>query len=1220
MSKLKTDDSKSKSISSPELESTNTKSNFMETKKFKSIIENKDDTEHTKQFKRLLNLYLENLPRFNDTNIPEFEVRFGTRKIQSISKIDFHNVIKSLLNYNFKLANENYQLKIIPDNEFSKLRTQISGFPNIQYYCKNNNLSGIEDLNNLQYVEKNYFKYQDKEIRPVDFDHFNFRVAFQVEKHYNSNDQTIVNINNKWNTTKKVFRYIKRFEYTHPELPFLVHCSIVKTSKSHNNKYIPQFNIKDSKVFDSIEHFEIEIELNNTLIAINSSYDRGVILYDKLKQVIKYILIGLQQSNFPIAIPEQTSVINNYLQIVKGQNYDIDRKVNVKDFIGPSSSTLQMINLLQKSDINDTNNTVPNIRENYTVTDKADGMRKLLFIDSDGKIYLIPMSMNIQFTGTVTENEDLFNTIIDGEHILHNKNGEFINLYAAFDIYFINKKNITGLPFINVDNKEEKKEEKESKKETNTSNFRLVLLNTVIKTLKILSIIPNTKPNFQISIKKFFANNIFNGCATILDKIEKGLYEYNTDGLIFTPANTGVANKKIGFAAPNYKVTWNESFKWKPPQYNTIDFLVKFEKNEYNVNKLGNIHNDGINMKSNNQIQNYLTLVLNVGFDPKKHGYINPFNDVINDYLIRKDDSNESNKNNYKPARFYPTNPSDENAGITNIIGKLDESNNLKIYTEDGQEIEDNTIVEFRYDSNKPEFWKWIPIRVRDDKTSELRSGVKNFGNAYHVANSNWQSIHNPITEKIIKSGEHINVENGDDDVYYNKVNTHSETRSLRDFHNLYVKNILLNKLSSIGNSLIDYACGKGGDLPKWIGANLDFVLGIDLSKDNIENRIDGACARYLNYVKKYSTVPKALFINGNSSINIKNGEAFNNDKNKQIIKALFGEGTKNEVTLGKGVYKNYGIAKNGFNISSIQFALHYMFENEIILNEFLKNIAQCTALEGYFVGTCYDGNKVFNMLNNTSINESVSLFKNNKKIWQITKKYSNEFYNDDESSIGYAIDVYQETINKTFREYLVNFKYLKRVLENYGFVLLTDDEVKQLDMPSSIGSFEQLYNFMKFETNKDKRLSNRIGNALNMSSEEKRISFLNNYFIFKKIRNVDVENMEPLKNIEPATEIEVDKDIQNISETIDSIEQQKIKDKSKKLAEKYVDSLSEIADNSIQNSSTKIKLDIDAKIKLAAEKKKERDALKLKEKEEKKAKKLAEKEAKKKAKSTTKK
>ena len=42
------------------------------------------------------------------------------------------------------------------------------------------------------------------------------------------------------------------------------------------------------------------------------------------------------------------------------------------------------------------------------------------------------------------------------------------------------------------------------------------------------------------------------------------------------------------------------------------------------------------------------------------------------------------------------------------------------------------------------------------------------------------------------------------------------------------------------------------------------------------------------------------------------------------ISKAIFGEGTKNEVTLGRGVYKNYGIASNGFNITSIQFALHY--------------------------------------------------------------------------------------------------------------------------------------------------------------------------------------------------------------------------------------------------------------------------------------------------------
>ena len=39
---------------------------------------------------------------------------------------------------------------------------------------------------------------------------------------------------------------------------------------------------------------------------------------------------------------------------------------------------------------------IPNINDYYTVTDKADGDRKLLFISSKGKLYLIDTNMNIQ--------------------------------------------------------------------------------------------------------------------------------------------------------------------------------------------------------------------------------------------------------------------------------------------------------------------------------------------------------------------------------------------------------------------------------------------------------------------------------------------------------------------------------------------------------------------------------------------------------------------------------------------------------------------------------------------------------------------------------------------------------------------------------------------------------------------------------------------------------
>ena len=39
-------------------------------------------------------------------------------------------------------------------------------------------------------------------------------------------------------------------------------------------------------------------------------------------------------------------------------------------------------------------------------------------------------------------------------------------------------------------------------------------------------------------------------------------------------------------------------------------------------------------------------------------------------------------------------------------------------------------------------------------------------------------------------------------------------------------KNMLIKKIVKPGGTLIDYACGKGGDLPKWISSKLKFVPG----------------------------------------------------------------------------------------------------------------------------------------------------------------------------------------------------------------------------------------------------------------------------------------------------------------------------------------------------------------------------------------------------------
>ena len=72
----------------------------------------------------------------------------------------------------------------------------------------------------------------------------------------------------------------------------------------------------------------------------------------------------------------------------------------------------------------------------------------------------------------------------------------------------------------------------------------------------------------------------------------------------------------------------------------------------------------------------------------------------------------------------------------------------------------------------------------------------------------------------------------------------------------------------------------------------------------------------------------------------------------------------------------------------------------------------------------------------------------------------------------------------------------------------INKDEAAELGLPNSIGSFEELFTQMKTENDSGRMKKQFIGSALSMSDEEKDISFLNNYFVFKKIRNVNVQNV----------------------------------------------------------------------------------------------------------------
>ena len=109
-----------------------------------------------------------------------------------------------------------------------------------------------------------------------------------------------------------------------------------------------------------------------------------------LKKGIKVILAGIQQSNFPITITNQQEVLQKYIELIYNGEPPQKLPIRPRDFIGPASVSLELENIRPyDEEIN-----IVSITKNYTVTEKADGLRKLLYINNNGNLYLINMNMN----------------------------------------------------------------------------------------------------------------------------------------------------------------------------------------------------------------------------------------------------------------------------------------------------------------------------------------------------------------------------------------------------------------------------------------------------------------------------------------------------------------------------------------------------------------------------------------------------------------------------------------------------------------------------------------------------------------------------------------------------------------------------------------------------------------------------------------------------------
>jgi 2-polyprenyl-3-methyl-5-hydroxy-6-metoxy-1,4-benzoquinol methylase len=148
----------------------------------------------------------------------------------------------------------------------------------------------------------------------------------------------------------------------------------------------------------------------------------------------------------------------------------------------------------------------------YSVTEKADGERHLLFIDSNSKSWLINSRNEVI---SFHKMKKLKNWLIDGELIN--------DLFAAFDCLIKNEEDITDQDL----------------------KTRLEALAAIKKTNHFM-------------VKKFYFGNIYKNSDTIL----KSKFPYNIDGLIMTPVEEPYRNQS--------------TFKWKFPHLTTTDFLIRY--------------------------------------------------------------------------------------------------------------------------------------------------------------------------------------------------------------------------------------------------------------------------------------------------------------------------------------------------------------------------------------------------------------------------------------------------------------------------------------------------------------------------------------------------------------------------------------------------------------------------------------------------------------------
>lgn len=390
-------------------------------------------------------------------------------------------------------------------------------------------LRNIYNYKNHKYqvIETKYYEnFPGVMIESIQEGLWKYRNLKRIKKTFIKNKQKIKNIDNyKFN-----IRYALNKEiYQYPELNPDMMKRIEKQKPS-------MIRLKERHIIPLDNNFELHIT--------------KTLQNEKLKYEVEIEFKG--------ELKDEKNIQNRLLQYIKDINKIIKisfifKKILESIFNRFPKNLNQILN--KPSTLNKKH--LPTIAMNYTVTDKADGIRHLLIIDRVGMAYLVDNNFILKYVDTFSSYK---NCIFDGEYLEKSKK------FMIFDCIQFKNKNVT--------------DKKLFYRLFCVNDFVNNIKNNLIKSKIFYVELKYLKEQDKTFVKKL--NNVkvpkdYSSFLIYLWNKRRNIFNYNLDGLIFTPIDGSYLDPK------------KPIFKWKDEH--TIDVRVQFDnKNKvwkFDVNRFG---------------------------------------------------------------------------------------------------------------------------------------------------------------------------------------------------------------------------------------------------------------------------------------------------------------------------------------------------------------------------------------------------------------------------------------------------------------------------------------------------------------------------------------------------------------------------------------------------------------------------------------------------------